>query len=34
MGLDEFLGEDRSMKVLEHFLDQAATRPSENGRDC
>lgn len=34
MGLEEFLGEDRSMKVLEHFLDQAARRLPENGRDC
>ncbi|MFH0914876.1 MAG: TetR/AcrR family transcriptional regulator [bacterium] len=34
MGLDEFLGEDRSTKILEHFLDQAATRPLENGPDC
>ena len=34
MGLDEFLGEDRSMKILEHFLDQVAATPSENGRDC
>ena len=31
MGLNEFLGEDRSMKILEHFLDQAATKPSESG---
>jgi AcrR family transcriptional regulator len=31
MGLNEFLGEDRSMKILEHFLDEAATRSSENG---
>jgi AcrR family transcriptional regulator len=33
MGLNEFLGEDRSLKILEHFLDQAATRPCESGRD-
>ncbi len=32
MGLNEFLGEDRSMKILEHFLDQAAVKPSGNGR--
>jgi AcrR family transcriptional regulator len=32
MGLKEFLGEDRSMKILEHFLDQAAVKPSRNGR--
>jgi AcrR family transcriptional regulator len=29
MGLSEFLGEGRSMKVLEHFLDQAAIQPSD-----
>ena len=33
MGLNEFLGEDRSMKILEHFLDQAATAPAEHGPD-
>jgi AcrR family transcriptional regulator len=27
MGLTEFLGEDRSMKILEHFLDEAAVEP-------
>jgi hypothetical protein len=32
MGLGEFLGEERSMKILEHFLDQAATKLPENGR--
>jgi AcrR family transcriptional regulator len=32
MGLSEFLGEDRSLKVLERFLDQAAVKPSGNGR--
>ena len=35
MGLDEFLGEDRSMKILDHFLDRAAAQPSAgNDRDC
>jgi AcrR family transcriptional regulator len=34
MGLSEFLGEDRSLKVLERFLDQAAANPSENDRDA
>lgn len=34
MGLNEFLGEDRSMKILEHFLDQAATTPPASGRPC
>jgi AcrR family transcriptional regulator len=29
MGLREFLGEDRSMKILEHFLGQATARPSD-----
>lgn len=32
MGLNEFLGENRSLKILEHFLGQAATPPSEDGR--
>jgi len=27
MGLHEFLGEHRSMKILEHFLDEAAVNP-------
>jgi TetR/AcrR family transcriptional regulator, fatty acid metabolism regulator protein len=31
MGLNEFLGEARSMKILEHFLDQAAARPPKDG---
>jgi AcrR family transcriptional regulator len=31
MGLTEFLGEQRSMKILEHFLDQATARPPQNG---
>jgi len=33
MGLDEFLGEDHSLKILEHFLGQAATEPSRDGPD-
>ena len=28
MGLTEFLGEQRSMKILEHFLDEAAAKSS------
>jgi hypothetical protein len=31
MGLDEFLGEERSMRILEHFLDQAATKSEQGG---
>jgi AcrR family transcriptional regulator len=34
MGLGEFLGEERSLKVLERFLDQAAAKSSGNGRDA
>ena len=32
MGLSEFLGEEQSLKILDHFLDQAAVKPSGNGR--
>jgi AcrR family transcriptional regulator len=34
MGLSEFLGEGRSLKILERFLDQAAAKSSGNGRDA
>ncbi|MFH1833807.1 MAG: TetR/AcrR family transcriptional regulator [bacterium] len=33
MGLDEFLGEKRSMKILDRFLDQAVAKPPTDDPD-